>query len=195
MSNRQYFSLLSLAKLSTSVQCLFFAGYLIFIFVVAFFVYLNPQLKVLESLGEKEIQLIQVLNSNDNKVRLDKLSGELADLKKTEKRLRAQVTRSESLPQIVKRLSQIAEQHSLDLSSIVQGDSNSTDIAPILGLQIELHGHYSQVVDFFRSTAKSPYLIYFDKLQWSRVDRHDNALHVQGNVFFLAESLGNKNAS
>ena len=195
MIDRRYFSLASLAELNASGQCLFFAGYLILILTVALFVYLNPQIAMLEALGEKENQLMQVLNLNDNKVRLDKLAGEFEHLKKTEKRLRAQISRSASLPQIVKSLSQMAEQHSLQLSSMVQGDINSTDIAPTLGLHIELYGHYPQVAAFFRSAAKSPYLIYFDQLQWNRVDSRDSELHVRGKVYFLAESLENKNAS
>ena len=190
MTESHYFVPLYIAKLSGAVQFYLLGGYLAFLLMAAFLFYMQPQITLLESLRIKESQLRQTLSSTSASILpLDKLERELETLQKIENQLKGQLSKPVNLPQVVRDLSTLAEQNSLQLSSIVQIDTAKAGDMPIPELEIELYGRYRNLVVFFHFLSSAPYFVRFENLDWSRRRGGDDELHMQGRLSFNMGSL------
>ncbi|GLT17893.1 hypothetical protein GCM10007938_16710 [Vibrio zhanjiangensis] len=194
MSDVQSFFSLSQIKCNPIVQCYYLGGYVVATATLLFSIFIYPQLTRLDSLREKETQLIQTLSlDGDHQWLLAQLAIELEELKRVEKQWQALMVDSESLPHAIQSLSRLAEQHELRLSILVRVDTVASDVGSQSAINLDIYGEYQKVMAFFDSVTKASHSIHFDAVSWNRSTEYGK-LHVQGHLSLVSDRLGNDDA-
>ncbi|WP_162814005.1 type 4a pilus biogenesis protein PilO [Vibrio tetraodonis] len=181
MIESDYFASLSITKLSRVVQVRLLGGYLAFVLMVGFLLYIRPHMVLLDSLLSKERLLKQTLDSTSSTVLpYKKLQSELRALQKMDNRLKEQLSSPARLPKVVKDLSALAEQNSLQISSIIQIGTVKANHRFKPELEIELYGEYRELVAFFHFVSNAPSFIQFKSVDWTR--RKGDGLRMKGTL-------------
>lgn len=181
MIESNYFAFLSITKLSRVAQVYILGGYLAFVLMVGFLLYMRPHMVLLDSLLSKERLLKQTLGSISRTVLpYKKLQSELRALQKIENRLKEQLSSSARLPEVVKDLSALAEQNSLQISSIIQIGTVKANDSSKPELEIELYGEYRELVAFFHFISNAPSFIQFKSIDWTRRKGEGDGLSMKG---------------
>ena len=138
---------------------------------------------LLDSLLSKERLLKQTLGSTSRTVLpYKKLQSELRALQKIENRLKEQLSSSARLPEVVKDLSALAEQNSLQISSIIQIGTVKANDSSKPELEIELYGEYRELVAFFHFISNAPSFIQFKSIDWTRRKGEGDGLRMKGRL-------------
>ena len=183
MIESNYFAFLSITKLSRVAQVCLLGGYLAFVLMVGFLLYMRPHMVLLDSLLSKERLLKQTLGSTSRTVLpYKKLQSELRALQKIENRLKEQLSSSARLPEVVKDLSALAEQNSLQISSIIQIGTVKANDSSKPELEIELYGEYRELVAFFHFISNAPSFIQFKSIDWTRRKGEGDGLRMKGRL-------------
>ncbi|CAM3732226.1 type 4a pilus biogenesis protein PilO [Vibrio aquimaris] len=183
MIESNYFASLSITKLSRVVRVCLLGGYLAFVLMVGFLLYMRPHMVLLGSLLSKERLSKQTLDSTSSTVLpYEKLQSELRALQKIESRLKEQLSSPARLPEVVKDLSALAEQNSLQISSIIQTGIEKANDRFNPELEIELYGEYRDLVAFFHFVSNAPSFIQFKSIDWTRRKGEGDGLRMKGTL-------------